>query len=359
MVAPPLQSLSNLQAQLDKIETLKELDFLRAEVLGKKSSLIIAIKDLSALPLEERREKGAVYHQLRQDITTLFNEKTLYLKNQEDAQKLMDDKVDMTLSADVPHTGTIHPLSQAMYEAIDILEAMNFTLTEGPDIEDDYHNFTALNMPLHHPARQEQDTFYFPKEGDIMRLLRTQTSPVQIRALKEKKPPLRIISPGRVYRSDYDQTHTPTFHQIEGLYIAKNIHMGHLKGCLIDFCRRFFNISDLPVRFRPGYFPFTEPSAEIDIGCVRHEGRMVLGGAGKDHDWLEILGSGMIHPRVLENMGLDPHEWQGFAFGMGVERLAMLKYGIFDLRAFYEGDVRWSQHYGFSPFQGLLKGMNV
>jgi len=225
---------------------------------------------------------------------------------------------------------------------------MGFSVAEGPDIESDFYNFTALNIPPEHPARQEHDTFYLtPDEAGNRKVLRTHTSPVQIRTMEKIEPPIRIIAPGRTYRSDHDATHSPMFHQCEGLVIGKDIHMGHLKGCLIDFCRAFFGLDDLPVRFRPSYFPFTEPSAEVDIGCSREGGGLKIG-AGDD--WLEILGSGMVNPKVLENCGIDPNEYQGFAFGMGLERIAMLKYGIPDLRPFYDSDLRWMRHYGFVPF---------
>jgi phenylalanyl-tRNA synthetase alpha chain len=232
---------------------------------------------------------------------------------------------------------------------------MGFSVAEGPDIEDDFHNFTALNFPAGHPARQMHDTFYLPdvpgKTGDqAKRLLRTHTSTVQVHVMQTQKPPLRVIIPGRTYRSDYDMTHTPMFHQLEGLMIDKTTHMGHLKGCLIEFCKRFFEVDDLPTRFRPSFFPFTEPSAEMDIGCSRAGGELKIG-AGQD--WLEILGCGMVHPNVLKNCGIDPDAYQGFAFGMGLERVAMLKYGIPDLRTFFESDLRWLKHYGFGPMEGV------
>ena len=236
---------------------------------------------------------------------------------------------------------------------------MGFSIAEGPDIETDFFNFTALNIPPEHPARQEHDTFYLnPDETGARPVLRTHTSPVQIRTMLNTPPPIRIIVPGRTYRSDHDATHSPMFHQCEGLVIGDNIHMGHLKGCLIDFCRAFFGVQDLPVRFRPSFFPFTEPSAEVDIGCRRVDGGLEIG-AG--NDWLEILGSGMVNPKVLKNCGLDPNEVQGFAFGMGVERLAMLKYGIPDLRTFYDSDLRWLKHYGFLPVDvpGLHTGLGT
>jgi phenylalanyl-tRNA synthetase alpha chain len=230
---------------------------------------------------------------------------------------------------------------------IAIFAEMDFAVAEGPDIEDDFHNFTALNIPPEHPARQMHDTFYLPPQPDgTATLLRTHTSPVQIRTMMSTRPPIRVIAPGRTYRSDYDMTHTPMFHQIEGLVVDETTHMGHLKGCLMEFVRAFFGIEDLPVRFRPSFFPFTEPSAEMDIGCARRGGELKLGSYG---DWLEILGCGMVHPAVLEMSGIDSTRYQGFAFGMGVERAAMLKYGIPDLRTFFESDLRWLRHYGFLP----------
>jgi phenylalanyl-tRNA synthetase alpha chain len=242
--------------------------------------------------------------------------------------------------------GRVHPISQTIDEIVTIFGAMGFSVARGPDIESDYMNFTMLNIPPDHPARDMQSTFYLPQSGDHPTILRTQTSPVQIRTMMKTKPPIRIIAPGRTYRCDYDMTHTPMFHQVEGLVIDEVTHMGHLKGCLMDFLRAFFGIKDLPVRFRPSYFPFTEPSAEIDIGCSRKGGELKLGNFG---DWLEIGGCGMVHPNVLKNCSLDPTTYQGFAFGMGIERMAMLKYGIPDLRTFFEADLRWLKHYGFLP----------
>jgi phenylalanyl-tRNA synthetase alpha chain len=244
-----------------------------------------------------------------------------------------------------------------MDELMAIFGEMGFTVAEGPDIEDDFHNFTALNIPEAHPARQMHDTFYLPEAADGTRkVLRTHTSPVQIRTMMSVPPPHRIIAPGRTYRCDSDITHTPMFHQIEGLVIDQSTHMGHLKGCLEDFCRAYFEVDDLPLRFRPSYFPFTEPSCEVDIGCSRAGGELSIG-AGDD--WLEILGAGMVHPNVLQNCGLDASEWQGFAFGLGVERIAMLKYGIPDLRTFFESDLRWLRHYGFQALDqpSLARGL--
>ena len=272
--------------------------------------------------------------------------------------KLAAERLDMTLPADAAPKGSVHPVSQVMDEIAEIFADMGFAVATGPEIEDDWRNFTALNIPETHPARAMHDTFYFPDkdaEGRAM-LLRTHTSPVQVRTMMSQEPPIRIIAPGRVYRSDSDATHTPMFHQVEGLVIDRTTHMGHLKGCLVDFCRAFFEVDDLPLRFRPSYFPFTEPSAEVDIGCSWKGGELRIG-AGDS--WLEILGSGMVHPNVIANCGLDPAVYQGFAFGMGIDRIAMLKYGIPDLRSFFDSDLRWLRHYGFSALEwpSLTQGL--
>jgi phenylalanyl-tRNA synthetase alpha chain len=260
--------------------------------------------------------------------------------------RLAGERVDVSLPPRPEHEGRIHPVSQTIDEIVAIFGEMGFKVAEGPDIEDDFHNFTALNIPESHPARQMHDTFYLPERADGTRLvLRTHTSPVQVRHMQNNKPPIRIIAPGRTYRCDSDMTHSPMFHQVEGLVVDESTHMGHLKGCLIDFCKAYFGVAELPVRFRPSFFPFTEPSAELDIGCSRAGGELKIG-AGQD--WLEILGCGMVHPKVLSMCGIDPTKYQGFAFGMGIERIAMLKYGIPDLRTFYEADLRWLKHYGFA-----------
>jgi phenylalanyl-tRNA synthetase alpha chain len=260
--------------------------------------------------------------------------------------RLGSEKIDITLPIRPEVQGRIHPISQVLDEMVAIFGDMGFSVVEGPDIEDDFHNFTALNIPPEHPARQMHDTFYFPEREDGSRLLlRTHTSPVQIRTMKAGEPPYRIIAPGRTYRCDSDITHAPMFHQIEGLVVDEHTHMGHLKGCLIDFAKTFFEVTNLPVRFRPSYFPFTEPSAEMDIGCARKGGVLRI---GEGADWMEILGCGMVNPRVLDMSGVDSTRYQGFAFGLGVERSAMLKYGIPDLRTFYDADARWLRHYGFA-----------
>ncbi|MDH3703998.1 MAG: phenylalanine--tRNA ligase subunit alpha, partial [Alphaproteobacteria bacterium] len=270
---------------------------------------------------------------------------------------LTGEMLDVTLPVRPERQGLLHPISQTVDEVIAILGEMGFTVAEGPDIEDDFHNFTALNIPPEHPARQMHDTFYLPEKPDGSRMvLRTHTSPVQIRTMENTEPPIRVIAPGRTYRCDSDITHTPMFHQVEGLVIDKSVHFGHLKGCLMDFCSAYFEVPDLPLRFRPSFFPFTEPSAEVDIGCSRDGGTLKIG-AGDD--WLEILGCGMVHPNVLNACGIDSAEYQGFAFGMGIERLAMLKYGIPDLRTFFESDLRWLRHYGFLSLEtpSLLRGL--
>ena len=265
-------------------------------------------------------------------------------------RELAAERMDVTLPPRPSPAGLIHPISRTMEEIAAIFGAMGFAVAEGPDIESDWHNFGALNIPSHHPARADHDTFYLPARGDEPPpVLRTHTSPVQIRTMLREPPPVRVIVTGRTYRADHDATHSPMFHQCEGLAVDRDITLGHLKGCLIDFLRAFFGIGDLPVRFRASYFPFTEPSMEVDIGWNRRTGEL-----GKGGDWLEILGSGMVHPRVLANCGLDPREWQGFAFGMGVERVTMLKHGIPDLRPFYESDIRWLRHYGFNPLAPAL-----
>lgn len=339
--------LKDIESTLD----LKALDAIRVSALGKQGEVSLLMKTLGGLDPEGRRAQGQHLNELRVLIADALETRKKILESQVLAQRLATEKIDVTLPSYPQALGTIHPLSQVIYEVTGIFKKMGFSAVEGPNIEDDEHNFSALNVPPEHPARLEQDTFYLPKapDGSAM-LLRTQTSPVQIRTLKNTKPPVRIIAPGRVYRSESDATHTPIFHQIEGLLIDKNIHMGHLKGCLTAFLKEFFQLEILPVRFRPGYFPFTEPSAEMDVACTRTGQEMKI---GEGDGWLEIVGCGMVHPNVLRNCGLDPEEHQGFAFGMGLDRLAMLKYGIPDLRAFFESDIRWLRHYGFSVFDAL------
>jgi phenylalanyl-tRNA synthetase alpha chain len=323
------------------------LEQVRVELLGRNGTLTLALRDLRLIPPEQRREVGARLNALKDRLTDAVAAAGERLRRAARSNRLADERADATLPVRAGEPGRIHPISQTIDEIIAIFGEMGFEVAEGPHIEDDFHNFTALNIPPEHPARQEHDTFYLPEREDGSRLvLRTHTSPVQIRTMVRRAPPLRIIVPGRTFRCDHDATHSPMFHQVEGLVIDRSTHMGHLKGCLIEFCRAFFAVDDLPVRFRPSYFPFTEPSAEVDIGCSRTGGELRIGNGG---DWLEILGSGMVHPKVLQNCGVDPSEYQGFAFGMGIERVAMLKYGIPDMRPMYDSDLRWLRHYGFLP----------
>ncbi len=343
----PIVTAEAYVAEIAAADTPEALEQIRIKLLGRNGAISAAMRGLGKLPPDQRRAAGARLNALRDRITVALEEAGDRLRRAVLAKRLASERADVTLPVLIGEPGRIHPISQTIDEIVAIFGEMGFVVAEGPHIEDDFHNFTALNIPPEHPARQEHDTFYLPPRPDGSRLvLRTHTSPVQIRTMLAQKPPLRIIVPGRTFRADHDATHSPMFHQVEGLVIDRTTHMGHLKGCLIEFCRGFFNIDDLPVRFRPSYFPFTEPSAEVDIGCSRAGGELKIGEGG---DWLEILGSGMVHPKVLANCGIDPSEYQGFAFGMGIERVAMLKYGIPDLRTFYDSDLRWLRHYGFLP----------
>ena len=346
-----MTEIETLKAELlesvEGAEDLPALEAVRLDALGKKGRISVQLKTLGGLEPEERKQTGQALNQVKDEVASAITARQASLEAEALSAQLVKDRVDISLPVQQPLAGGIHPLSRTIEEIAAIFADMEFSIAEGPDIETDFYNFTALNIPPEHPARQEHDTFYLrPDDTGARPVLRTHTSPVQIRTMQQMKPPIRIIVPGRTYRSDHDATHSPMFHQCEGLVIGDNIHMGHLKGCLIDFCRAFFGVDDLPVRFRPSFFPFTEPSAEVDIGCRRVDGKLEIG-AGDD--WLEILGSGMVHPRVIKNCGLNPDKVQGFAFGMGVERLAMLKYGIPDLRTFYDSDLRWLKHYGFMP----------
>jgi phenylalanyl-tRNA synthetase alpha chain len=318
----------------------------RVALLGKKGKITEALKTLGGVDAKTRKTLGAALNEIKNDITIAIEAKKAALFSQELNARLASEKIDVTLPAQPIQQGRIHPVSQVIEEITAIFAELGFSVADGPDIEDDDHNFTALNIPESHPARQMHDTFYLQGNGDGKTLLRTHTSPVQIRTMRAGKPPFRILAPGATYRCDSDITHTPMFHQVEGFVIDKNIHMGHLKGCIVEFLKTFFELDNVPVRFRPSFFPFTEPSAEVDIGCKRSRDELKI---GEGSDWLEIMGCGMVHPSVLKNCGIDPNEWQGFAFGMGVERLAMLKYGIPDLRTFFESDARWLKHYGFDP----------
>lgn len=341
---------AELSAEIEAAANLKALDEARVAITGKKGRLTEMMKGLGALPLEEKIEAGKKLNVLKSELETALEAKKKALEEKEMNAKLAAERIDVTQPVRPEVQGRIHPVSKIYEEVVAIFGQMGFEVAEGPDIEDQFHNFNALNMPANHPARQMQDTFYIPNPDsdnfDDSYVVRTHTSPVQIRTMESKQPPIRIIAPGRTYRSDYDATHTPMFHQVEGLVIDKNITMAHLKGCLYDFVKAFFELDEIPVRYRPSYFPFTEPSAEMDIGCLKSKTELKIG-AGTD--WLEILGCGMVHPNVLRAGGIDPDEYQGFAFGVGIDRLAMLKYGIPDLRTFFESDVRWLKHYGFTP----------
>jgi phenylalanyl-tRNA synthetase alpha chain len=321
------------------------LEALRVELLGKKGRVTELMKTLGTLAPDARKARGAALNTLKDAIAQDIDAKSKSLADSELDRRLAAERIDVTLPARPWPEGRIHPISQTIDEMVAIFGDMGFVVADGPDIEEDFYNFTALNIPPEHPARQAHDTFYLQSAGsEAPKVLRTHTSPVQVRTMLSQKPPIRIIVPGRTYRSDHDATHSPNFHPVDGLVIDRKTHMGHLKGCLIEFARTFFEVPELPARFRASYFPFTEPSAEMDIGCSRAGGELKIGNGG---DWLEILGCGMVHPKVLANCGIDPAEYQGFAFGMGIERVAMLKYGIPDLRTFYEADLRWLRHYGF------------
>jgi phenylalanyl-tRNA synthetase alpha chain len=338
---------TDLMGAIDSADTLDSLEAVRIAALGKQGSVSALLKTMGSMSPEERQTQGPVINGLRESITSALASKKADLETADLNRRLASERVDMTLPAPETPRGTIHPVSQVMDELAEIFADMGFAVAEGPEIEDDWHNFTALNIPETHPARAMHDTFYFPDEmasdGQKM-VLRTHTSPVQIRTMTSQEPPIRIIAPGRVYRSDSDATHTPMFHQIEGLVIDKGIHLGHLKWTLETFLKAYFEREDVVLRLRPSYFPFTEPSVEVDVGYSVVNGKRVIGGA---EGWMEVLGSGMVHRKVIEACGLDPDVWQGFAFGTGVDRLAMLKYGMDDLRAFFDGDNRWLQHYGF------------
>jgi phenylalanyl-tRNA synthetase alpha chain len=320
--------------------TLDALDAERVRLLGKQGSVSALLKTLGSMTPAQRQTEGPRINGLREAVASAIAERKASLESAALEAKLASERVDLSLPAPELPRGSVHPVSQVMDELAEIFADMNFAVATGPEIEDDWHNFTALNIPETHPARAMHDTFYFPGG----KLLRTHTSPVQIRTMTSQEPPIRIIAPGRVYRSDSDATHTPMFHQIEGLVIDRGIHLGHLKWTLETFLRAYFEREDIVLRLRPSYFPFTEPSVEVDVGFTLQNGRRVLGGSD---GWMELLGSGMVHPRVLRNCGIDPDEYSGFAFGVGVDRLAMLKYGMDDLRAFFDGDLRWLRHYGF------------
>lgn len=326
-----------------------ELEALRVTTLGKKGTISERMKSLGGMSSDERKSVGAELNLLKDKVTDAIAARKVELQERALEQRLISEKIDVTLTGRPQPQGSVHPVSQVWEEAVQIFGDLGFAVAEGPHIETDFYNFTALNMPMEHPARQEHDTFYFnPKPDGSRMVLRTHTSPVQIRTMLSQKPPIRIIAPGRTFRSDSDMTHTPMFNQIEGLVIDETTHLGHLKWVLREFCRAFFEVDDVKMRFRASHFPFTEPSMEVDINCSWEGGQVKI---GVGDSWLEILGSGMVHPNVIRHGGLDPDKYQGWAFGMGLDRIAMLKYGIPDLRAFFEADLRWLRHYGFKALQ--------
>ncbi|MGE3335908.1 MAG: phenylalanine--tRNA ligase subunit alpha [Rhodospirillaceae bacterium] len=336
---------TELLTAVSDASALSTLEDVRVAALGKKGRITGMMKELGAMAPEERKAAGQRLNVLKDEVAAALDAKKAAFESAALNARLASESMDVSLPIRPEAKGSLHPISQTTAEIAAIFGEMGFEVADGPDIEDDFHNFTALNFPPGHPAREMHDTFFLPPDSDGQRyLLRTHTSPVQIRTMMSKKPPIRVIIPGRTYRCDYDMTHTPMFHQVELLVIDTETNMSHLRGCLQEFVRTFFGIDDLTTRFRPSFFPFTEPSAEMDIGCSRQGGELKLGNYG---DWLEILGCGMVHPNVIKACGLDPNVYQGFAAGMGIERIAMLKYGIPDLRTFFESDLRWLRHYGF------------
>ncbi len=345
-----IDTLENeILAQIENASDAAALEAVRIASLGKKGSISARMKTLGQMSAEERKTAGPALNGLKSRITQALAERKNALRHEEIARQLVSEAVDVTLPTrpSPAQTGRIHPISQVVDEITAIFADMGFSIAEGPEIETDYYNFTALNFPEGHPAREMHDTFFFnEKEDGTRKLLRTHTSPVQIRTMETQEPPIRIIIPGKTYRCDSDTTHTPMFHQLEGLVIDKTTNIANLKWVLEEFCKTFFEVDSLNMRFRPSFFPFTEPSLEVDIQCDK-SGREVKFGQGDD--WMEILGCGMVHPNVLRGVNLDPDIYQGFAWGIGIDRIAMLKYGMPDLRAFFDADVRWLSHYGFRP----------
>ena len=347
---------SSFEQKINFVKSKEELQNLKTEFFGKNGQITTQFKSLGTIAEDKKKEFASSLNKLKDSLTSQIEKKLSDLEIIEINDKLKDEKIDVTLPTRPFQSGKIHPVSQVIDEISSIFSEIGFSVVEGPDVETEYNNFTALNTPEDHPARDMHDTFYLEENKKI--LLRTHTSPVQIRTMLNEKPPFKIIVPGRTYRCDSDQTHAPMFHQLEGLHIDKNITMSHLKGCLDYFIKEFFEVKNVKMRFRPSHFPFTEPSAEVDIGYKIENGRIVVGEGDK---WLEILGCGMVHPNVLKNVKVDSNKYQGFAFGMGIDRLAMLKYGINDLRAFFESDYHWLSHFGFDPldvptnYRGLSK----
>jgi len=337
-----------------------ELEQVRIGALGKKGEIALKMRELGAMSMDERQVQGPILNKLKEEINNLVKDRRDYLEAEVLSARLNSEWLDVSRSTRLSNEGSLHPISQVTEEVIAIFSSMGFQVAEGPQIESDYYNFDALNIPPEHPARQEFDTFYVRGElgnREPLNVLRTHTSPVQIRHMENVNGPCRIIAPGRVFRSDYDQTHTPMFHQVEGLAIDTDISMANLKWVLEEFCRAFFEVKAVQLRFRSSHFPFTEPSAEVDIRCSWVGNQLKI---GEGNDWMEILGSGMVHPNVLEAVGLDSDKFQGFAFGVGIDRIAMLKYGIPDLRSFFDSDLRWLKHFGFagSDYPTLHSGLS-
>ncbi len=323
---------------------LNDVNQIKSELFGKNGKISNEFKKMGSLSADDRKKFASELNSIKDELQATIEKKIKEIEVSEINKKLQNEKVDVTLPERSFSRGKIHPVSQVIDEISSIFSEIGFSVAEGPDVENEYNNFTALNTPDNHPARDMHDTFYLDDKKKL--LLRTHTSPVQVRTMLSGKPPFKIIAPGRTYRSDSDQTHAPMFHQVEGLHIDKNINMGHLKGCLNYFIKEFFEVDKIKMRFRPSHFPFTEPSAEVDIGYTLKDGKIVI---GQGDNWLEILGCGMVHPNVLKNVKVNPATYQGYAFGIGIDRLAMLKYGINDLRAFFETDYRWLNHFGFDP----------
>ena len=336
----------DIKKKIDNCKTLQELEVIRLEYIGKKGLLPSEMKLLGNLPIDQKKIKGQELNKLKTFIEVSINDHKILIENAELEQKLKNESIDVTLPHNEEITGKIHPISQTIFSITEIFGNLNYSVEAGPDIESDFNNFSALNIPPHHPAREMQDTFYVNNSNGEDNVLRTHTSPVQVRTMLNSKPPIKIIVPGRTYRSDSDSTHTPMFHQVEGLVVNKDSTMADLKSTLILFLKEFFEIDNLKYRFRPSYFPFTEPSAEMDVAYTKKNNVLKI---GEGDDWLEILGCGMVNPKVLENCNIDSSVYQGFAFGMGIERLSMLKYGITDMRGLFDLNIKWLDHYGFSP----------
>ena len=355
-----MSEIKNIRDQfISKLEndlSIDQINEIKTDLFGKNGLISSKFKTIGSIPETDRKKFASDLNQVKDELQNLITSKINEIEGKKINEKLEKEKVDITLPERPFVRGKVHPVSQTIDEISSIFSEIGFSVEEGPDVENEYNNFTALNTPDNHPARDMHDTFYLDENKEI--LLRTHTSPVQIRTMLKDKPPFKIIAPGRTYRSDSDQTHAPMFHQLEGLHIDKGVTMGHLKGCLDYFIKEFFEVKNVKMRFRPSHFPFTEPSAEVDIGYKIEKGKIVIGDGDK---WLEVLGCGMVHPNVLKNVKIDPKKYQGFAFGIGIDRLAMLKYGINDLRAFFESDYRWLSHFGFDPldvptnYRGLSK----